>query len=704
MLQKILHQITSICFRLKFFRRELLPKEGPALVMPNHVSFLDAILLFISLPKEKTTFVVNTEIAQKFSYLIKFARCLTVDPMNPFSMKEVIKRVEAGEIVVIFPEGRITTTGTLMKIYNGVAMIAMKTNAPIIPVILMGPEQSCFSRAKGTKKHLFPKITFHVFPALRPVITPGISNRLAKAECAGWLLRMLQESLFKAKQERETAENAYDMVLEAAKKYGFGKVIVEDPFGELTYRGLLTKSRVLGGQIKSLNWDSDVPVGLLMPTSNAGVVSVLSLCWAGKIPAVLNFSSGLEMMLSTLKTGQIKHILTSRNFVQKAQLTSIIDEISKEYSVTYLEDLGPKIGLVDKVQGFLEVLFNKPSYAEKSELILFTSGSESAPKGVVLTHRALLENTQQVTSVISFMGTDRLINPLPLFHAFGLSIGTMLPLFCGIYTYHYPSPLHYRVIPEIMYDKNITILIGTPTFLNGYGRVAHGMDFYTTRYVFSSGERLSPETRQLWQEKFGIRIIEGYGATEASPIVTLNTPLFFDKATVGRIMPGIEYKIEPVDGIEKGGNFFIKGPNLMKGYLREGKGFEPLEDWYDTGDVLSMDQNNMLTIEARLKRFAKISGEMVSLDTVEKWVREYSDKKQYGAVNLPDQRKGEKIILYTTDSELTVEALRGYWSSQKLPMLALPNQVVYMKDLPMLASGKINYRELNKIAKESLSA
>lgn len=693
MLRGFLRGIFKICFQLKVFRKDLLPKEGPALIMPNHVSFLDGILLYAFLPKT-TTFVINREIAAKLHHFLRFFRYIEIDPLNPFSLKEVIRRVTAGEVAVIFPEGRITTTGGLMKVYGGVGMIALRTGAPIVPVILRGPEMTPFSRLQGIKKKWFPPMSIHVFPSVKATIEPGKSFRQAKSDCTQWLLRILQESFFSSRQESEIEENFYDMLYQAGKKYGMSRAILEDPMGKFSYRKLLIGSRALGQVLRERKESS--PLGILMPNSRAAVVAIFASASAGLTPAVLNFTVGGETLRHSLEIGKIKTVLTSRLFVEKTGLDPLIEEISKESQIVYLEDLAKTIGFLGKMKAALAVFFGIDETHTSNDVILFTSGSESAPKGVVLSQRGILCNIHQISAVISYTAADRMLNPLPIFHSFGLTAGTLLPLLSGIYSYIYPSPLHYRVIPEVAYDKNITVLLGTPTFLYGYARMASPIDFYSVRYVLAGGEKLQGEVRQLWQDKFGIRLMEGYGATETGPVLAVNTPLFYQSGAVGVLMPGMKSLLTPVEGIEKGGSLSVRGPNVMRGYLREGKGFEPLEGWYDTGDVVAVGADGQMMIQARLKRFAKISGEMVSLDSVEKWVSGYSSAKRHGTVSLPDMRKGEKILLYTTDVNLTMEGLRSHWSQQNLTMLSLPSQIIYKDNLPLLVTGKIDYRTLNQ--------
>ena len=312
--------------------------------------------------------------------------------------------------------------------------------------------------------------------------------------------------------------------------------------------------------------------------------------------------------------------------------------------------------------------------------MLFTSGSEGTPKGVVLSHRNLLANRHQLAAVVDFSPQDIVLNALPVFHSFGLTGGLLLPLLAGVRTFLYPSPLHYRTVPELAYGVNATILFGTDTFLAGYARVADNYDFYSVRYVFAGAERVKPETRRVWFEKFGIRILEGYGATETSPALAVNTPMHFKAGTVGRLLPGIEHRLEPVEGIDEGGRLFVRGPNVMLGYLRAEKPgvLEPPADgWYDTGDIVEIDAEGFVTIKGRAKRFAKVAGEMVPLGAVEDFVAQASGRdEQHAVVTVPDAKRGEQLVLVTERADATRAALATAAREAGLPEIFVPRAIV----------------------------
>ena len=288
--------------------------------------------------------------------------------------------------------------------------------------------------------------------------------------------------------------------------------------------------------------------------------------------------------------------------------------------------------------------------------ILFTSGSEGTPKGVVLSHRNMLANAAQAAARIDFGRQDKVFNVLPVFHSFGLTVGLVLPLVSGVRIYLYPSPLHYRIVPELIYGVNATILFGTDTFLNGYARSAHAYDFRSLRYILAGAEPVKESTRRVYLEKFGLRILEGYGVTETAPALALNTPMFNKFGTVGRILPGMQARLEKVEGVDEGGRLFVRGPNVMLGYLRtENPGvLEPPHDgWHDTGDIVTIDAQGFVTIKGRAKRFAKIAGEMISFAAVEALAGELWPDALSAVASVPDARKGERLILVTQQKNAT---------------------------------------------------
>ena len=418
---------------------------------------------------------------------------------------------------------------------------------------------------------------------------------------------------------------------------------------------------------------------------------------------MINFTAGTANILSACKAAEVKTVLTSRAFVEQAKLTAVVEEVGRSVKIVWLDDIRATIGLKDKLLGALRK--GSPRVARKADdpaVILFTSGSEGTPKGVVLSHRNILANAAQAASRIDFHSGDKVFNVLPIFHSFGLTAGTVLPLMSGVPVYFYPSPLHYRLVPELIYGSNATIIFGTDTFLAGYARTAHPYDFRSVRYCFSGAEPVKASTRQVYMEKFGLRILEGYGVTEAAPVIALNTPMYNRSGTVGKIMPGMEYRLEPVPGVDTGGRLYIRGPNIMMGYLRAEKPgvLEPLADgWHDTGDIVAIDDGGFVAIRGRAKRFAKIGGEMISLAAVETLADELWKGFMSAVVAVPDARKGEKLILLTDAANATRADLLAFAKERGAVELMVPAEVRVVAKVPVLGSGKVDYVTVGKMVR-----
>lgn len=703
--------VLRLLYRVEVRGKEHYEAAGErAVIVVNHVSFLDGILLGAFLPK-KPTFAVDTFIAKQWwvKPFLKLVDVFTVDPTNPLATKSLIKVVQDDRQVVIFPEGRITVTGALMKVYEGPGLIADKAGAPILPVRIDGAQYSPFSRLKGKLRlRWFPKITITILPPQRFEIAEEVKGR-ARRQMAGVKLYDVMSSLIF--ETCDLDRSLFEALLEAKTIHGASAPIVEDIERiPLSYGRLVMASQILGRRIARVAKPREV-VGLLLPNSVGAIVTFFGLQAFGRVPAMLNFSTGYDTMASATRTAEIKQVLTSRRFVRMANLREVVDRLAQDVEVVYLEDVKKQIGVFDKLLGVLLRLFAGVRHRrlgirpDDPAVVLFTSGSEGAPKGVMLSHRNLLANRYQLAARIDFNPTDVVFNALPVFHSFGLTGGTLLPVLSGIKTFMYPSPLHYRIIPALAYDTNATILFGTDTFLSGYARVAHPYDFYSVRYIFAGAEKVKDETRRVWHDKFGIRILEGYGATETAPVLAVNTAMHFNAGTVGRFLPGIEHRLEPVPGVDNGARLAVSGPNVMLGYLKAdapGK-LQPLDDrWYDTGDIVHVDEHGYVTIRGRAKRFAKIAGEMVSLSAVEGHAAAIWPDHLHAAVSLPDPRKGEQVILFTEHPEADRAALLDFAKQKGVAEIMIPKSVVMVDKLPILGTGKVDYVGVSALAEETL--
>ncbi|WP_232697138.1 AMP-binding protein [Brevibacillus daliensis] len=699
MITSVIKGITNTVYQVEIEGLERLDFSKPVILAPNHVSLLDAVLLASNLPKE-VCFVVNTDVAKKYASLMSQRKIITIDPFNSYSIRKILREVRNGVPLVLFPEGRVTTTGGLMKVYSGLGYIAYRTGASIYPISLVGPERSPFSYLKGKwKKRLFPKVKIRIGESYQIEDDRTISRRQLKEQASHTVYRKMKDELFITKHRKHV--QLFDEMLEAGKKNGFSMTICEELTQSLTYKKMALTAYALGESIRDV-LPNEQRIGTLLPTSMGHMVTLFAMFYAGKTPALLNFSMGTKTIMETCETAGVKVVLTSKVFIEKGNLHAMISELSKHVQFIYLEDIKERITTGTKAKAFFHYLTKQQAYKNdqtENEIILFTSGSESKPKGVVLTHSNIFNNIQQVLTMIDITSQDKLLNALPMFHSFGMTVGTILPVISGIPVFCYPSPLHYKVIPEIAYDRDCTILFGTSTFLAGYARVAKPYDFYKMRYVIAGAEKLKDDVRQLWMDKFGIRVLEGYGTTEASPILALNTPLMNKKGSVGQLLPGIAYQLEEMEGIAEGGNLLVDGPNIMKGYLFHDQGFQPRTGYYDCGDIVTIDKEGYVSIVARKKRFAKIAGEMVSLNLVEQLASEFIQDSGVATVTASDKRKGEKVVLYT-QAPIVLRDLKEYIVAKGFSPLLVPSKIEQIKQLPLLGSGKVDYVTLKELATE----
>ncbi len=707
LVKSVLRRMAGLLFRVRV-AGALPDVRSRLLVVANHESFLDGLLLGLFLPLDPV-FVVHTGVVRNplFRLMLSLVDYLAVDPTSPMAMKKVIRLIEEGRPVVIFPEGRITTTGSLMKTYDGPAFVAAKTGATILPVRIDGAARSYFSRlAAHVPKRLFPQISLFLRPTTTIPMPVAPTARQRRRKAGEAMRRLMQDMIFATRP----TQTLFEALLDAADIQGHGHTLVEDLKQiEYTYRDLIKMSLVLGRMaVRRYSW-YDRSIGLLLPNVAPTLALIFGLTAHRRTVAMLNYTAGVDGMQAACAAAHIGTVISSRAFVEQAKLGDKLAALDG-VRIVWLEDLRDEISLADKLWLMAWALpFPRAALPagspEDAAVVLFTSGSEGKPKGVVLSHRALLANIAQIRAVVDFSIDDKILNALPLFHSFGLTAGGLLPVLAGAKVFLYPSPLHYRVIPELAYDRGCTVLFGTSTFLGNYAKFAHPYDFYRLRYVVAGAEKLSLAVRDLWFEKFGLRIFEGYGATETAPVLAVNTPMAYKTGTVGNLLPGIEHQLVPVPGIEQGGMLHVRGPNVMAGYLkgdRPGVLQPPASDlgegWYETGDIVDIDAEGFVKIIGRVKRFAKIAGEMVSLEVVEKLAVAAASTAQHAASSQPDASKGEALVLFTTDPTLGREQLAASARELGLPELAVPRKIVRVDALPLLGTGKVDYVTLKKMA------
>ncbi|MBF0380113.1 MAG: AMP-binding protein [Magnetococcales bacterium] len=687
--QKLIGLFMRLIFRLHCRdANNLTNNRQGCLVICNHQAKIDLPILASLLPANSRFIVANSVFPSAFfRWLFSWVEFISYEDMIDQDWIPVKDHLNSGGLAAFFPELIPSNNGSFAKIAETPIKTLQQISAGIIPCYLSGSQyHNSSNREKSLPRYFFPKISVTILPVQPPgELFYDLLGTALVAHFQG------QGSLWGA-------------LCRVGRIYGHTHRVVSDSTGvELTYRQIYMRSLILGRLVAKITKPGRL-VGVLMPTSAGGLLTFFCLHAFGRIPALLNFTSGAKLLLSACKTGEIETVLTSRTFVEKAGLTTMVEQLSRGVNVVYLEELRPQISLKDKLLGLLGSFWperrvnHNSAKADDTAVVLFTSGSEGDPKGVALSHDNILSNLQQIRARIALNSDDKFLNVLPIFHAFGLTVGTLAPLLAGVRCHYHPSPLDYKKIPELANQLKVTILAGTNTFLSGYGRNAEPHDFQTLRVVVAGAEVLREETRVYWFDKFGIKIFEGYGATEASPVLAVNCEVFNQATTVGRFLPGIEYKLMPVMGIKEGGLLLVKGSNIMQGYLQIGGGCIPVmpknelgPEWYNSGDVVVVDELGFVKIVGRVKRFAKIGGEMVSLAGLESIAATVWPDHQHAVVAQPDAKKGESLYLATTKQGAAKNDLLSHINSIGLSKLYIPSQIIYLDEIPMNGVGKIDY-------------
>ncbi len=706
MLRSILRFVIWALFRVRVEGDAGQVGAGRVLIVANHDSLLDGVLLGLFLPAGVTVAVSRSEAQHPLiRRLLLGIPHVVLDASHPLALKRLMRLIERGRPVAVFPQGQPTRTGGLTKIYDAAALIAARCNARIVPVHIAGTLHSRFSAVGGNfTKRSFPRVTLTILPVTELPVLPPLKAKVRRRRLADALLRIMQDMMF-ALRPRCTL---FEALLDAAQLHGGGTRILEDTQREYSYRDLTKASLALGRLSSKLVGEGEI-VGVLLPNLGVTVALLFGLTAMRRVPALLNYTAGPDATRSACIAAGVKTVITSRRFVAVARLEAAVAALST-VRIVYLEDLRAQLTALDQL-GLIGRALPRPRSViigadpEATAVVLFTSGSEARPKGVALSHRALLVNMAQMGAVIDFGPNDKFLSALPMYHSYGLTACTLMPLLAGTRVYLYTTPLHYRVIPEIAYTRGCTYVFGTSTFLGHYARQAHPYDFSSVRVVVSGAEKLNPDVASLWLTKFGLRIMEGYGSTECAPVLSLNAPLTYQPGSVGRMLPGIEHRVLGVPGIGRGGVLHVRGPNLMRGYYlyEQPTVLQPPQSevgpgWYNTGDVVSVDDDGFVTIHGRVKRFAKIAGEMVSLEVVESIARHASPEHHHAATVEIVQQSGESTVLFTTDSQLTRIALQKAARELGSQELAVARRVVHVRELPMLGSGKTDYVRLRQIA------
>ncbi|MGE0284439.1 MAG: AMP-binding protein, partial [Rhizobiaceae bacterium] len=686
--------------------RHLANAPAPVIYVVTHRSRLDPALMLSLLPAN--TLHILDETSAKSMRLEPFkalARTIVFNAEHLFVSRRLVRHLRGkGRLAVYLPEA-VEPSSKAFSLYRAVARIASRADANIVAVFVDGYLKTTPGsiKADAAAMPVFPRLTITALPAVT-IAQLGQQPVLSSPPPSNLLFDRVAEARFAAS---DLTRPLFAAIRDSADRFGPSSIIMEDVvMGALSYRKLFIAARVVAGKIAPSVGNASV-VGVLLPNANGVVITLLGLWSSGKAAAMINYTAGPANVASAIKTAAVKTVISSRAFIEKAGIQDIAQAVeSTGAKIVWLEDVREKTTTFDKLLG--AALWRVPRAkvsAEKAAVVLFTSGSEGSPKAVVLSHRNMLANAMQVEARLALTPADKLLNVLPVFHSYGLTGGTILPLLIGVRTLLYPSPLHYKLIPDVAKKSRPSIMFATDTFLNAYAKSADDDDFASLRLVVAGAEPLKADTRRIWKERFGADIVEGFGMTEAAPVVAVNSATHGKHGSVGRLLPAMEARLEPVEGIDDGGRLWVKGPNVMMGYMtadRPGQ-LQPLADtWHDSGDIVAIDREGYLTIKGRAKRFAKIAGEMVSLGAVEILVQSLWPEERHAVVAIPDKRRGERIVLVTTEDEADASALRQHGKKSGIAELMLPSDIVMVPEIPVLGSGKTDYVSTQKLAMERL--
>jgi acyl-[acyl-carrier-protein]-phospholipid O-acyltransferase/long-chain-fatty-acid--[acyl-carrier-protein] ligase len=709
-MKTILRFFLRLLFRFRAENTAALSAPGPVMLLPNHTSWVDWFFVAICVDTS-WRFVTSKEAAQtswahRFVMINRFTFPVEVD--SPFAVKRIAEYLQRGGKLVLFPEGRLSRTGSLMKLFEGTGFLLFKTHARVITCYLRGAHRLPLS-PNPNRKFWFPKVSAHFSDILTPPKLEGLSTLRARQKLTRWLYDAMVRQQFEIEMAA-SQQTILGEIVQTARRFPSATILQDVSRKKLTLRRLLAGAAALAEQ-----WRRLLPpgtgerIGVLLPNSNAVPATLLSLWSVSRVPAIFNFSAGVPTMLACARLAGVKHIITSKTFLERARL-NLQPMAEAGIRIIHLEDVRARISRPRQWLALHRAAFHPRSLVgtqqrDSPAVILFTSGSEGPPKGVELTHGNLISNVRQTLAVLDLMDCDRMFNALPLFHSFGL-MGLLVALTRGIFVFLYPSPLHYRIIPSLLYDLDCTIFYSTNTFLNGYARKANAYDFRSVRLLYAGAEKSQEATANTWARQFGARELEGYGATECSPAITLATLLNPRFGSAGRFLPGIEHRLEPVDGVAEGGRLWVRGPNIMRRYLNPEPDarFQEQGGWYDTGDIARIDDDGFLYILGRLKRFAKVSGEMVSLTAAEEALAgafpQFGMRFQIAVLSRPDPQRGEALIAVSNEPKLNLEEVRAAIRAGGLSNLYVPREIKYVRDIPRLGTGKVNHLELQRLIVE----
>ncbi len=718
----VLWLLTHTIYRIRIVGQENIPTRGPALLISNHVSFVDAMLIGASMPHFVHYMLHRDYYDIKWlRWLFRLMKAIPVSSARRRDIVESLRRareeLQDGRVLCIFAEGSISRLGRLLPFKRGFEKIVAGTDIPVIPVHLDQVWGSIFSFKEGRFFRKWPgRIPYPVTVSFgAPLFSSASVTEVRQA-----ILGLESDAMG---YRRTTCGLLHVKFIQMARRRWFSFCMADTTGTQLNCGKTLIGSLLLAQWIKK-NCSDHAMIGVLLPASVGGALANIAVTLAGKVAVNLNFTSGRDAMGAAVAQCGIKTILTSRVFLSKADLEAMP-------GMVFLEEVRKTFAAKEKLLAAAKALF-LPSRcfgrglwaAQKPDdltTVIFSSGSTGMPKGVMLSHHNILSNIVGISQVIQFTSKDRIMGVLPLFHSFGYTGTLWLPLLAGFGVVYHPNPMDAKTIGETVHKYQATLLISTPTFYAGYARRCTREEFATLRYAIAGAEKLRPQIAKAFHDKFGIEILEGYGCTELAPVVSVNIPdvthgnerqIGHQPGTVGHPIPGVRTKvIDPDTGQSlpygEQGLLLVKGPNVMLGYLGQPElTEEALRDgWYVTGDIASVDDDGFITITDRLSRFSKIGGEMVPHMRIEEVINGVLGSAVSVVIALPDQQKGEKLVVYYSQNGISAEELWEKLNQSDLPKLWIPKRENFhwIETIPLLGSGKVDLKKVKALATEHLT-
>jgi acyl-[acyl-carrier-protein]-phospholipid O-acyltransferase / long-chain-fatty-acid--[acyl-carrier-protein] ligase len=723
--------LIHIVYRLRVLGRENFPRTGGALLVSNHMSLVDALLL-MGASRRPVRFLIFKDIYDQ-PYIKPFAKMVRAIPISSqlrprdmiHSLRAASEAIRNGEIVCIFAEGQITRIGQLLPFRRGMERIMKGAEkdgigAPVIPVHLDGVWGSIFSYERGRFLWKLPhRIPYPVTVSFgKPMASDATSFEVRTA------VQELQTEAFR--YHRERMHTLPESLIRTAHHYPFRFAMGDKRRPRMKWSGALLSAIFLARRLRK-TWEGQEMVGILLPPSVPGALVNFAAAISGKIPVNLNYTASNEVLASCAEQCNLQTVITTRLLLEKIPLQVPGRQILLEEVAA-----GPRLGerLVALLMWFLPgksleraLSGGKTKTLDDIATIIFSSGSTGEPKGVMLTHYNIASNIEQMGQTFMLAKGDVLLGVLPFFHSFGFTVTLWLPAFLAVGVAFHPSPIDLVAVSEMVRDYRVTFLLSTPTFLQQYTRRCLPEDFGSLQFVVVGAEKLPDALALAFEDRFGIRPLEGYGATECSPVIAVNTrdyraPGFRQvggkRGHIGHPLPGISVRIVDPETraplpVDTPGLLLVRGPNVMKGYLsKPEKTAEVLQDgWYSTGDIAAEDEDGFLTITDRLSRFSKIGGEMVPHIKIEEKLHELAEtpEKSFVVTGVPDGRKGERLIVLHTLTPEEVKPVIEKLGNSDLPNLWIPraNQFFQIEELPHLGSGKLDLRRVNEMAKEKSS-